>query len=319
VSDTVISSRHPPEPGATVELIDATVGRCRAALDGEPFRTLRTWLASRDIGDSAAVTLVRDIGNSGRTQCAVSDLRSTILAQGFPLEDGMLERYLLLVAACDSLGRLESHPVSDEVKQLFCREYLRYVVEPAGRTGEFTTGHNRFGTACMLASLRRCPAGQFDWEVSGFPLSWLPQLPPASALRATVYLSIRMRGRAPLFYRHFGFRRPLIMTERAADASYYRMAESMRLQPRIRGMLSRGWFSSPQTHRISPHLGWANRTILENGGIVLEAGAADPSCGVLANSPERRDAFEAGSFTPALAVVLWEREAMLRWAVGRTP
>ena len=34
-------------------------------------------------------------------------------------------------------------------------------------------------------------------------------------------------------------------------------------------------------------------------------------------SPERRQAYEAGTFTPTEALVIWPRAAMLTWAAGR--
>jgi hypothetical protein len=67
---------------------------------------------------------------------------------------------------------------------------------------------------------------------------------------------------------------------------------------------------------ISPHLKWLNDVFLQNGGYVFPLGPADINSGVLHRSPERQQAYDAGTFKPTEAMVVWPRQAMLAWASG---
>jgi hypothetical protein len=46
-------------------------------------------------------------------------------------------------------------------------------------------------------------------------------------------------------------------------------------------------------------------------------GSADPSCGVLHRSPERKRAYDEGRLKPTLGLVIWPRDEMLAWARTR--
>jgi hypothetical protein len=59
-----------------------------------------------------------------------------------------------------------------------------------------------------------------------------------------------------------------------------------------------------------------NAVFLNNDGGVVPLGSVDPDSGVLHRSPERRQAYEAGTFRPTEALVVWPRAAMLAWAAG---
>jgi hypothetical protein len=167
----------------------------------------------------------------------------------------------------------------------------------------------------MLASLRRFPAGQFDWVRSGLPLSYLLGVGLMDLPAILLVVATRLRGRSPVFFSHLGYRRVgQSLTEIEANRAYHRMARSMALQADIRGLVASSWFRSPDTHRVSPHLAWVNRVVLDNGGCVAVHGPAAADSGVFATSASRRRLYESGSFTPTLGLVIWPRRAMLRWA-----
>lgn len=225
-----------------------------------------------------------------------------------------LERYLILRCALDSLSRLPDEPLAADVKRLLCKEYVRLAQPRSKDARELTPAPGAFVAVCKMATLRRFPAGQFDWEVSGIPRSWFLRLRGFDIVRLTSYVWLRLGGRGPIFFRHMGMRRPLMLTEAAADESYLRMADSLRLQPHVRGFVACSWLCSPDTHRASPHLSWLNRTPCDNGGVVVRVGPAAPRSGVLARSPERRQLYESGDFKPTLGLVAWDRRSMLAWA-----
>ena len=231
------------------------------------------------------------------------------------VDDGSLERFLLLQAAVQALPKLAALPAGTSVMGLFCDafEHLNRPIELDRKL--FRTGSARFKAMCKMVTLRRFPAGEFDWEVSGIPRSWLLEVDRRDLPRMLATIAFRLGGFAPTLVSHLGLFRPTRSMSRAEnDRSLYRIAEAMARQPRIRGWSGSSWMRSPETHRISPNLAWINETILENGGMVTNIGPADPDGGIFARSEARRQAYEAGDFKPKNGLAIWPRREMLAWA-----
>ena len=231
-------------------------------------------------------------------------------------DGGATERYLLLNSACRALERLPSVPVGASVRALFCEAFENMATLSADADpGLFSVGSPRFTAACKTVSLRRFPAGEFDWEVSGIPRSWMLRVDRRDLPRMLFTIAVRLGGFAPTFVSHLGlFRKTQSMCKPENDRSFYRMAEAMTLQPDILGWSGSSWMRSPATHRVSPKLAWINETLLGNGGVVTNLGLTDPECGVLAHSDTRRKLYEAGEFRPRDGFGIWPRRPMLAWA-----
>jgi hypothetical protein len=228
-----------------------------------------------------------------------------------------LERCLLLRAAVDALLALPAMPVSGPVKALLCEEFQSWARLDDNVMPEFALGRSRFVDSCKMASFRRFPAGQFDWELSGLPLSYLMRVSPRSLPRALYVTAAKLKGRAPVFFGHLGYRRPSTsLSEVEANRSYFRMAQSLELQPAVKGFVASSWIRSPDTHKVSPHLAWLNEVFLENGGFIAVMGRADPNGGVFVRSETRRRLYERGEFTPTIGLVIWPRQAMVAWAAS---
>jgi hypothetical protein len=106
------------------------------------------------------------------------------------------------------------------------------------------------------------------------------------------------------------------LLEREALKAYYRMAQSMALQPDVKGLIASSWLHSPDTFEVSPHLSWLNRVFLEHGAVVATMGPASPDCGVLTRNLERQRAYTEGRFAPTVGLVVWPRREMLQWAAN---
>lgn len=293
-------------------LIEETRRRCADARSAPELVRAAAALERAGVDAAAGQRFVRDIAEPrGRVRTDLLALRA-----GSGLLDGSIERLLLLRVALQALPRVPSLPVSDDVKRLFC-EGFQYAATPP-RDAVFDAARPSFAALCNLVMLRRFPAGQFHWEMSGLPRSWLLKVTGRERLRLLFWLAARLKGRAPVFFIHLNAQRRnrYLLTEREADKSYFRMAQSMALQPEVKGLVASSWLNSPDTFAVSPHLGWMNRTFLANGALVVTMGPADPDSGVLARSPERRQAYDAGTFRPTTGLVIWPRAAMLAWAAA---
>jgi hypothetical protein len=294
------------------ELVDEAMGRCRSALAREDQDRIASALRRLGVTDGDCVAAVGRVTEHGDENRHLLTLRSKIAQYAGMLPSGAFERYVVTAAACESIRRLDAAPLSATVKRLCCEAFCRFAEPAAALDAEA----NQFIAICKIATLRRFPAGQFDWEPSGLPRSWIPLVRPFGAFARVLRLvATEWKGFGPAFFVHMGAaRRNFALFEREAHRSYYRMARSMELQPRIKGLMVSSWLHSPDTFSVSPHLTWLNTVFRDNGAIVATMGAAPPDCGVLHRSPERLRAYEEGRFRPTLGLVLWPRDRVLRWA-----
>jgi hypothetical protein len=290
-----------------------------------PFEDLRhsiaVALAAADVKSAAdalradsrledADRLVATVTAVNGDQTALSAIRATLPAATPP---GVFERLLLLRQADRVLPSISALPVAADVKRLFGDE-LRYIAEPPAKAS-FDVMKAGFVALAEVVTLRRFPAGQYHWQKSGLPRSWILKVKGRERLTLLYWVARKLKGFGPAFFPHLNpHRKNRWLTENEANRSYYRMAQSMRLQPDIRGMVASSWLRSPDTLKASPHLAWMNRTIESNGGLVVVMGMADPEGGALARSASRKELYEAGEFIPTTGLVIWPRDAMLAWA-----
>lgn len=291
--------------------IAETQALCASALNTEALSALAAKLLGINADGRATV---RALISSHNIDAFLKQLAAQIGA-----DDGIaparLQRTLLLRAAMKSLDQLEKFPVESSVKRLICEEF-QFFAKPAEREmALFAPGQYSLLALAKISILERFPAGQFHWEVSGFPRSWFFKVPPADLPRLTYFLGVKLGGFAPCFVPHMGTRRknPLMLLEKESDKSWYRMAASAQLFPGIRGLIASSWLHSPDTYRVSPHLSFINKPFVESGGMVTTMGKADQSAGYMAGSAQRRQKLQTGEYQPTLGLVLWSRKQMAEW------
>ena len=221
----------------------------------------------------------------------------------------------MILACLDSLERIQALPVDPRVQALFYDAFAMLAEPPKHLQAAFQIGEYPFLALSKVATLTRFPAGQLDWELSGIN-GWHLRAAPARDLPAMVALIARMGGVRPLFMPHFSVFKSnlLVMLPAEVNRSFHRMAKTMELQPEIRGFVGQAWFFAPETYRISPHLAWLRATILDNGGFATTVGETSAPEVATRLSIRRRQEFEVGSFRPKEGLVVWPREAMIRWA-----
>ncbi len=233
--------------------------------------------------------------------------------EGFGDSQALLGRWLLALAAHRSLERIPEAPVAAEVRELILRSYQRIVESSRKDDGFFLPGSREFRETAEIALLRRFVAGQLHWTISGVPRSWPLRMNWRDALR-TVGTVWRMGGWRPCFEAHLPKRNATFVIESHFKRSHLLMAQSMELQPGIRGLIGSSWFYSDETVEITPHLAWLRNFYLANGAILVHLGLAARDAGFLDGSAKRRELYENGTYRPRNAMIVWPRGAMLSWA-----
>lgn len=276
--------------------------------------------AVQAIGVSPAecVRLVGALHEDVRTQQPLAAWKEQLRKRGIPCERDELERYVVRLAAEDSLPRIDALPVHVAVRKLLRKELERYLKPPADSDPLMTIGSYPFAVAFKMASLRRFPAGPLDWDIGGIPRSKLLTIRPPHLPRALRFIFAKFGGIRPAFYVYVApppRKRALVMDTEVRRA-YYRMAKSLELQPAILGLMTISWLHDPVMLARMPQLTVINEPFVSHGGFVAPAGLAPPDSGFLERSPEREKQYKSGELRPRLALALWPREAAIAWAAS---
>jgi hypothetical protein len=290
---------------------------CLSVLVSPACSELGRALAQRGFGPAECHRLVEGVDESSSSHAQIADLKSTI-GKDSPefTANNRLEQFLLLNSASRIANSIAQFPIADSVKRLYEEEFAFFASPGREFLGMFQIGQYRFAEMCKVASLRRFPAGQLHWEISGVVRSSLRHVSTLALPKVIDFLARRLKGYRPCFRSHLNGRRKnsFVLLESEQNRAYYRMAKSMELQPDILGYVSNSWVHSPSTFKASPHLEWLNSVFVENGGLVVDMGAESSDCGAFAGSSHRRELWERGEFAPRSAMVIWPRREMLNWA-----
>lgn len=298
------------------QLIKQAGEACQEALRQPALRKVEQDFQRNHVDLRQLLLFVQGVSEPGSTQRELEELKNRLTESGQDVDDYALERYALIQAARVSLDKLPEAPLCQTVQALICKKIQLFANPDDGWLPQFRIGSASFVAMCKIATLRRFPAGQLDWEISGLPRSWIFKVSPKNLPRLVQYVATKFGGFGPAFFAHVTLHRKdsLLLREREITKSYYRMAKCLEIQPDIKGFLTSSWFYAEETFRVSPHLNWLTKVFRENGGMVVDMGPAPPDSGVFTRSPERKSLYESGEFRPTNALVLWGRNEMIKWS-----
>jgi len=283
---------------------------CRLRLEEDSFSTVVNRLGPQGQPDRA-FQLLSQITIHPESGAEVARLCASIASD--PGQNAV-ERTLLVLASQHAIAQVPDLAVSDSVKALFADEFQFFANPPSEWVARFRANDVRYGEMARIATLRRFPAGQFHWEVSGFPRSWVAKA--RQPWRVLAYTIFQMRGFAPLFELHLNDRREhrRFLLEEEANISYYRAARSIEKQPAARGLMTASWLYCESTAQATPHLAWLRQTPQSGGALLVDLGPAAADSGFLTGSKERRQLYEQGAYRPNVTCVLWPRKRLIDWA-----
>ncbi len=282
---------------------------CRSALQQPPFPQIMSGL-----GDYANPATAFQLLSQVTMHSSGAVLPALCSSVELNPEDHAVERALLMLVSQHACGQVPSLPVSERVKELFAEEFEFFANPSPAWIPRFGSDNVRFREMARVATLRRFPAGQFQWEPDALPRSWLWKT--RSWAKLMRHVVTKMGGFAPTWEFHVNERRKNkgILTEKQAAISFYRGARSMEKQPDVRALMSTAWFYGESTAQVSPHLAWL-RTFPQSGGaLIVDLEPAPEDAGFLVGSVQRRKAYEEGSYRPRIGCMLWARNDLIAWA-----
>lgn len=259
----------------------------------------------------ACAALVASVTEEMQTHVPVRRLASEMRT---PPPDDAFERALVLRAVRHNWDQIDTLRVVESVRTALRRELLALIKHRA--TFPIGIGNYNFVIACKMATFRRFPCGPMDWELSGIPLSWAPQMTTRGLAGFMRYVALEMRGRRPLFFMHVAPapRSRALVIEKEMCRSWHRMAASLDLQPEVKGIAANAWFLDPAALRAQSHLECLNAPFTKWGGFVSTAGFATAESGVLERNRDRARRFLSGDLRYRMGVGLWSRKAATEWS-----
>lgn len=291
--------------------------RCRAVLASPEFAAVPDLLADVEV----AVHQLQDfVSQTARTALPIEMWDVMVQScekHGIPESGYVLQRFVLLTAGLRNLPRVALLPVAEEVKCRLHDQFLYLCAPDHEMATLLNPRHYGFQVMCKFMLLERFPAGQSDWELSAFPRSWLAKMPLPDLPRALKCVFLRAGACEPYFETHIAIRRDVpILTPEDERKTFRLLAQSMLLQPAIRGYLGAAWFMDPHLATVSPHLAWISDWLRECetfGAVWTTVGEAGKNAGFLVGDRHRRRLYESGKWKPLTGLLLWARADLLDW------
>ncbi len=124
---------------------------------------------------------------------------------------------------------------------------------------------------------------------------------------------LRAGGTRPVFRLHVHVLEAPHLNPASWRHSCINLAEMLRINPGVKGIVGASWFYDPDLPAVSPHLAFINDLLRIGGASWFLSHEEGGDSGAFARSENRRTAFEAGQYTPRCYSVFWPRGNALAW------
>jgi peptidoglycan/xylan/chitin deacetylase (PgdA/CDA1 family) len=306
--DLPLDSRRPPEYVTHAQSV------CRDALLSPALTGINSKLREYDPSGQLRLKWLRALWTRGSFPAEARTALQAARAVDNRADFGV-ERALLLHAALRSLEQLTEARLDPSTEALLCGQYEYFADPGEDWIHRFDPAAYSYRAYAGMSLLDRFPAGRLDWEISGIPRGWLAKIPSRDLARILGAIATQIGGFKPVAFTHLAFLQTPFVTflENEVMASYVRIARCLALRPELKAIVTESWFYGAETHRVSPHLRWTTRLFEENGGIFSDLGKSPEDAGFLVGSRQRQRLYETGEYKPTQGMILWPRDAVLKW------
>jgi len=206
-----------------------------------------------------------------------------------------------------------------EVVGLYCKWFTRVLNDFHERSdGYYSVKEPAFCHDVGVCCLRSIPVGG-AWVVckSGIGLRFLLIVGPWQIIKCLSFVIRKTGGFSPFFEIHTVSRYLNLFRAEEMELAYTRIAELMKRDPSIRGVIREGWLLDPNLEKISPNLAFLRKIPLENGARLFPRVTTNNNVRVaLSMSSIRRRLYEEGKYQPTCYSYIWPRKALIEWAKG---
>jgi len=221
----------------------------------------------------------------------------------------------------DSLERLNHKKLPDEIKNLY-HEWFEWVLEDFSKQPDdyYSSRCQSFAIDVLICSLRYIPiGGAWVAEIRNVGLRPFFSGGVKQFFSYLYFIIFKAGGFSQYITTHTAVRTLRHFNEQQMNLVYQRIAELMKLNPRIKGFYRRSWFLDPKLENISPRLGYLVKIPLQNGVKLFHAGSTKQDIKyALATSPTRRRLYKEGKYLPTSHAFIWPRKDFLLFASKKT-
>ena len=234
--------------------------------------------------------------------------------------DEALEQYhkLVVLSLCTKFERrAEDARLPESIRELSLRFLQRLVADfSKKKPGYFCLENDQFCKDLGVARQKLLPCGSQLVDVkSGIPRRTIFTGNLSQGLTLPWFVTTKLGGYRPLFEMHMDPRLILEFSPSGWRRCYSRIAELLLTRPEIRGVCGSSWWFDPAAAEVSPRLGFLRELPLSAGARFFCVGPDDQNTqDALMNSKQRRDHFERGEYKPRRYLLIWPRDALIRWS-----
>ena len=167
-----------------------------------------------------------------------------------------------------------------------------------------------------ICSRRAIPAGG-AWiaQFEGVNLSLMKKGGGKQFFEFLLFLFFKISGLYPYYALHTSTRHLEDFNEAQRDNCYLNIAELLKLNPHIKGLVGESWFNDPALKHISPRLTYLRDRPVNNGARTFYCGTTQLDIEqATGKSKTRARLYKEGKYIPACYIVIWPRRELIKWS-----
>lgn len=226
------------------------------------------------------------------------------------------QRYLLCQLACLGLTVPPAAQLPQAIKDQYQAEFRRMLEELSQNPLEwYSWDEDLFCKDIAICCFRMFPAGSLKVELhTGVPRSLLIKVLPNERLSFAALVA-RLGGFRPYCEIHLDVRQKDRFNPQGWEYSLCLVGQTLQAFPEIKGVTGSSWFFDPQIRTVSPRLVYLRELIEAAGGRFFFSGRSEHTTELaISASSTRRSLYQQGSYLPASYLMIWPRQAALKFA-----
>jgi len=225
-----------------------------------------------------------------------------------------LNKYIILNLINGSLGLLDKFP--NIIRELFLERFSLIVDDIINNPEKpYDFASDIFRKDISICCLHMFPAGSHVVHEFGVGRIFIIRGGARQFLSSLAFYLFKMHKNYPYYHFHVDPRCLSEFTDEGRNKCFLRIAEMLRINKHVRGLIGASWYYDPVIDEISPRLSYLRKTPLSNGAKTYRYGASESDINdATATSKNRKDLYLKGKYHPTCYILIWLRDDLIRWA-----
>jgi hypothetical protein len=234
----------------------------------------------------------------------------------------LYHKLIVIELLMESSTLIDTYTYPTDIRRWYWIEFeniLERIEKNKIHKGSYLFPQDRFNKDLGISMLRLIPAGVRKLHLEKVPIKrFLLKRGFMQFFRGLASIIFELRGMQPVYHGHLDSRDRHAMSEFSQDGwvRHFKMvAELLKINHGVKGVMGLAWFYDPQLRQISPELTYLTDIITENGGRLFFAGTHQNAVkNATALSCKRINLYKEGKYLPANYLFIWPRNKIIKWA-----